>query len=849
MMLSPPFVLYLYLLAPCYWAFICQNTGPSSNFRMDGDYTIAGFFRLHSYSTTVKSRPEVDVCDRAVSVNSHGYHLFQAMRLAIEKINNSSSLLPNVTLGYEIYNTCSESANMYATLSILAQSRQHHMEVLSNFTHYQPKAVALIGPDSSHFTLTTAAILSILLMPEISYEASNEMLSLKSAYPSFLRTIPSDRLQVEALVLLLQEFRWNWIAVVGSDDAYGRNGIKTLKEVVAKHDICAAYQGIIPMKGGASSPELKEMLRVLVGTGVNVTVVFSNVDSARDFFDMVVQENVTEKVWLGTEAWSLASEVWSIPGIHRIGTVIGLSVKQAKLPGLEEFESAHVNSEKSNVATCAPDLGAEGSSGGSSSNESTSQGCNQICTRCHSLTSAPQTFDIWAAFNVYSAVFAVARGLHNLLGCCSGACSKDKVYPWQLLEKIKQVNFTLQKSKVLFDANGDPLTGYDLVMWKWTGPTWSFDVIGSFLQKPDRLNINRDGILWHTKDNQVPMSACSKVCVKGEKRMQVGLHQCCFDCVACPAGTFLNSSDLYNCQPCGTDQWAPMKSEICLNRTTEFLSWADPVSWALLIAITLLLLLLAGTAALFAQNLTTPVVKSAGGRMCFLMLGALICACCSLYCYFGEPTWPTCLLRLPIFSIGFTICLSCIATRAFQIVCIFKLASKWPAFYRAWVKHNGPNLFIGACTATQVAMCLVSLSINPSVPRKDYTTSVTMTIFQCSEDDAVWGLLYNTMLSICCFVISYMGKDLPENYNEAKCITCSLLINFVCFVCYLTTYIFYHGKYLVAITVLSNLSTLSGIFGGYFLPKGYIILFRAELNTTEHFQMSIQSYTRKSSSD
>ncbi|XP_065431452.1 taste receptor type 1 member 1 isoform X6 [Chrysemys picta bellii] len=759
MMLSPPFILYLYLLAPCYWAFICQNMEPSSEFSMDGDYTIAGFFRLHSYSTTVKSRPEVDICDSAASVNSHGYHLFQAMRFAIEKINNSSSLLPNVTLGYEIYNTCSESANMYATLSILAQSRQHHVEVLSNFTHYQPKAVALIGPDSSQFTLTTAAILSILLMPEISYEASNEMLSLKRAYPSFLRTIPSDRLQVEAVVLLLQEFGWNWIAMVGSDDAYGRNGIKTLQEVVAKHDICAAYQGIIPTKGGASSPELKRMVRVLVRTGVNVTVVFSNVDSAKALFDMVVQENVTEKVWLGTEAWSLASEVWSIPGIHRIGTVIGLSVKQAKLPGLEEFESAH------------------------------------------------------------------------------------------LLEKIKQVNFTLQKSQVHFDTNGDPLTGYDLVVWKWTGQTWSFDVFGSYVQNPDRLNIGQDGFLWHTKDNQVPVSTCSKVCVKGEKRMQVGLHQCCFDCVACPTGTFLNSSDLYNCQPCGTDQWAPVGSEICFNRTIEFLSWADPVSWALLTGITLLLLLLAGTAALFAQNLTTPVVKSAGGRMCFLMLGALICACCSLYCYFGEPTWHTCLLRLPVFSISFTICLSCIATRAFQIICIFKLASKWPAFYRAWMRHNGPNLFIGACTAGQLVMCLVLLSTNPSVPRKDYKTFVTLIIFQCSEDDAVWVLLYNILLSICCFVISYMGKDLPENYNEAKCITCSLLINFVCFICFLTTYVFYQGEYLAAITVLSNLTTLSGIFGGYFLPKGYIILFRAELNTTEHFQMSIQSYTTKKSSD
>uniref|UniRef100_A0A8C4YNT0 Taste 1 receptor member 1 n=1 Tax=Gopherus evgoodei TaxID=1825980 RepID=A0A8C4YNT0_9SAUR len=654
MMLFLPFILYLYLLAPCYWAFICQNTGPPSEFRMDWDYTIAGFFRLRSYSTTEKPRPEVDICDRAASVDSHGYHLLQAMRFAIEKINNSSSLLLNVTLGYEIYNTCSVSANMYATLSILAQSRQHHVEVLSNFTHYQPKAVALIGPDSSQFILITAAILSILLMPEISYEASNEVLSLKHAYPSFLHTIPSDRLQVEAVVLLLKEFRWNWIAMVDSDDAFGRNGIKTLQAVVAKNDICAAYQGIIPTKGGASSPELKEMVRVLTRTGVKVTVVFSNVDSAKDFSDMVVQENVTEKVY--------------IPGIHRIGTVIGLSVKQAKLPGLEEFESTHVNSEKSNIAT---------------------------------------TPDIWTSFNVYSAVFAVAHGMHHLLGCCSGACSKDKVHPWQLLEKIKQVNFTLQKSQVHFDGSGDPLTGYDLVIWKWTGQTWSFDVIGSFRQNPNRLNIGQAGLLWHTKDNQVPVSTCSKVCVKGEKRLQVGLHECCFDCVACPTRTFLNSS--------------------------------------------------------------------------------------------GQ--------------------------------------------------HNGPNLFIGACTAAQVVMCLVLLSTNPSVPRKDYTTFMMLIIFQCSEDDAIGGLLYNTLLGICCFVISYMGKDLSENYNETKCITCSLLINFVCFIGFLTTYVFYQGKYLVAIIVLSNLTTLSGIFGGYFLLKGYIILFRAEVNTTEHFQMSIQSYTTKRSLD
>lgn len=73
----------------------------------------------------------------------------------------------------------------------------------------------------------------------------------------------------------------------------------------------------------------------------------------------------------------------------------------------------------------------------------------------------------------------------------------------QLLEEVKRVNFSRHHRQIYFDASGDPLTGYDIVSWNWTGPVWSYSVIGSFDRNPYRLSIDRERILWHTEDKQV----------------------------------------------------------------------------------------------------------------------------------------------------------------------------------------------------------------------------------------------------------------------------------------------------------------------------------------------------------
>lgn len=308
----------------------------------------------------------------------------------------------------------------------------------------------------------------------------------------------------------------------------------------------------------------------------------------------------------------------------------------------------------------------------------------------------------------------------------------------------------------------------------------------------------------------------------------------------------VSSTDPFDCQACGLGEWAPAGSEVCFNRTVEFLSWSEPLSWALLAPAVLLMLLIAALAVLFALNVSTPVVKSAGGKTCFLMLGSLACTCSSLFCYFGEPSRAACLLRVPLFTISFTVFLSCVATRSFQILCIFKLNARCPALYEAWMRRRGPVLFVAASTAVQAALCAVTEATSPSVPLREYGARADWVVLECAQSAAAdVAIAYTVLLSAGCFALSYAGTDLPAAYNEAKSLTVSLLLHLGCTAAVLCSQGALRGRAEPAARVLSTLGTLAVLLGGYFVPRAFVILLRPHQNTAEHFQMAIQEYTRR----
>uniref|UniRef100_A0A4W4EXL8 G-protein coupled receptors family 3 profile domain-containing protein n=1 Tax=Electrophorus electricus TaxID=8005 RepID=A0A4W4EXL8_ELEEL len=302
------------------------------------------------------------------------------------------------------------------------------------------------------------------------------------------------------------------------------------------------------------------------------------------FFPFVIEYNVTGKVWIGTEDWSVATLVSGIPGISSIGTVIGVSIKYTPFSGFRDFEKQSVSKLK--------DISMSHNSSEMRVPCVQNTDLYTMATQNYSL----EEYDISSFFNVHKAVYAVAQALRQVLNCDSAECQKTQIQPWQ-----------------------------------------------------------------------VPVSQCSPECPFGQSKLQVGQHKCCFKCMPCPVSTFLNNTGSTSCQPCKRNQWSPAQSEECLNREVLYLPWEAPLAFALLVLVALTLLLTLGTTLVFLLKLNTPVVKSAGGRTCLLMLLSLSAACCSTLAHFGVPSQLSCLFQKSFFILSFTVCLACVTIRSFQV--------------------------------------------------------------------------------------------------------------------------------------------------------------------------------------
>uniref|UniRef100_A0ACB8EEJ1 Uncharacterized protein n=1 Tax=Sphaerodactylus townsendi TaxID=933632 RepID=A0ACB8EEJ1_9SAUR len=413
-------------VAACLAALVAAGgspTTPPSDFHLAGDYVLGGLFSLHSevVSSLPPSPSQVPIC-REYKLKLVSYSYLQAMRFAVEEINNSSTLLPRVSLGYEIVDVCYLTNTIHPHLYFLSDNRSQ-LEVQTNYTHYQPRVVAVIGPDSSSAAVTAAHLLSLFLVPQITFSATTQALSDSRAFPVAFRTIPSTEQQITVILKLLQRFGWNWVIILSSDDDYGRQNLQKLRAQATWP--CIAFQEIIPVEGANQEDsgiqqQMEDIVHKIVHSTAKVVIVLSLELPLLAFFSKVIQQNVTGLVWIASEAWAVDPSLHSIVNLASIGTIFGVAAQEVPIPGLASFRVRLPSSPTEGAgAQDAPET------------------CNQDCEQCLPTTrlydKKIQEVGNRIDFNVYSAVYVVAHALHQLLVCDRPeGCQKKRVYPWQV---------------------------------------------------------------------------------------------------------------------------------------------------------------------------------------------------------------------------------------------------------------------------------------------------------------------------------------------------------------------------------------------------------------------------------
>ncbi|XP_077583850.1 taste receptor type 1 member 2.2 [Stigmatopora nigra] len=794
----------------------------NSQFKLNGDYLIGGLFDIHQSSSVSQERPEAIHCSsQTFSLSS--YRRFQLMRFSVEQINNSTELLPNVALGYKIFDHCSVSQNFPGVFDLISANGliKPWSEEKLNLSA-DSKVIGVVGPYTSTDVLTVAPLFLMDLIPLVSYGAASSAFSEKAKYSSFLRTVHSNKAIIKVIVAIMEHFKWQWVAFLNSNDAYGNDGLELFRRMIKETDICLALALQVNHMSNYS-----EMFQKIQVHKIKTIVVFAPKMLAEALIESAVRLGVQDKVWLAVDTWSLNEKLPKMKDIEKIGTVLGVSQTVLKIPGFSEFLLA---SQSKSHCDKVEEL----------------QFCNQICN-CSNLTVRDIiSLDPSYSFSVYSAVYAIAHALHNVLKCEKHTCQRNNsVLPYKVLVELKKSNFTLLNQHIHFDAYGDPKFGsYSIVSWKRNG---QIEEIGLYqFQSSFNFFIDETKIQWHG-NTKVPTSRCSDVCPVGFAKKQDGIHKCCFTCEECPAGTYINiTENAYTCVDCKDTEWSSEASTSCTLRDVEYLSSKDPGSIFIIAATLLLLALVVTISVIFALNFNTPVVKSAGGYMCFLILACHSLGSLSIIFFFGKPSISACILRFFPYSLLYSVCLACFLVRAFQIICIFKMATKFPKLHRWWVKYHGQWFVVVGAFTIQSALNLIAISVATPIPYNDTFWARDKIILSCylSAEATSGPILFYMFLSILCFIFSYMGKDLPKNYNEAKAITFCLLLIVLTWIVFGTIWVLYKGKFIQGLLALAVLSNLYAVPLWYFLPKCYIILFQPHKNTPQYFQGLIQNYTK-----
>uniref|UniRef100_A0A3B4CG86 G-protein coupled receptors family 3 profile domain-containing protein n=1 Tax=Pygocentrus nattereri TaxID=42514 RepID=A0A3B4CG86_PYGNA len=714
------------------------------------------------------------------SIDFRDMQLSQSLIFATEEINNSSSLLPGVSLGYKIYDTCSSTTMGVRVAMALINGNEN--SALNEQCTKPAQVLAIIGETQSSVSMTIA----------------------------------------KTLAEMVKHFGWTWVGALRRDDDYGNSGMAAFTEAAEQLGICLEYS--MSYFRTYSQEKVLRIIQQIKSSTSRVIVAFVTHLDFEILLDVFYEHNITGYQWVGTESWISDSTVARLDKHKILQGAIGLAIPNTTVTGLKEF-ILDINPLKSTGSTIFTEFWeALFKCKYTVQNDSED---TTVCTGKEKLSETDNEYTDMTLMpffcNVYKGVYAVAHTLHDLLGCNFGT-------------DVSVNSFRCYGEEVYFDKNGDPVAKYEIINLQTVEDHHEFVMVGiydSSFPAHNRLSV---------KMASVPVSVCSESCPPGtRKAVQKGKPICCFDCIPCAEGEISNMTDSIKCEQCYQDFWSNPHRNECVKKEIEFLSY-DETMGILLTAVsitgTFITIIIA---IIFFRYKNTPIVKANNSELSFLLLFSLaLCFLCSLT-FIGRPSEWSCVLRHTVFGITFVLCISCVLGKTIVVLMAFR-ATLPGSNVMKWFGPPQQRLSVLAFTFIQVFICVLWLTTSPPFPFKNLNYYKEKIILECQLGSAVgfWAVLgYIGLLALLCFVLAFLARKLPDKFNEAKFITFSMLIFCAVWITFIPAYVSSPGKFTVAVEIFAILASSFGLLSCIFLPKFYIIIMKPEKNTKKQLMSKV----------
>ncbi|TDG39737.1 hypothetical protein AWZ03_013841 [Drosophila navojoa] len=441
---------------------------------LPGDIILGGLFPVHEKG---EGAPPC-----GPKVYNRGVQRLEAMLYAIDRVNNDANILPGITIGVHILDTCSRDT--YA----LNQSLQFVRASLNNLDtsvfecsdssipQLRKNATSgpvfgVIGGSYSSVSLQVANLLRLFHIPQISPASTAKTLSDKSRFDLFARTVPPDTFQSVALVDIIKNFNWSYVSTIHSEGSYGEYGIEAFHKEATERHVCIAAAEKVP---SAADDKVFDAIigKLLKKPNARGVILFTRAEDARRILLAAKRANLSQPFhWVASDGWGKQQKL--LEGLEDIAE--GAITVELQSEIIEDFDRYMMQltptSNKRNpwfaeywedTFNCV--LPTSSDSDKINKEDKSNEKDKVVCDDTFRLSDKVGYEQESKTQFVVDAVYAFAHALHNLH---NDLCTKsDQTVVPQHHQHSESVWYHLAGSEVKFDRQGDGLARYDILNYQ-----------------------------------------------------------------------------------------------------------------------------------------------------------------------------------------------------------------------------------------------------------------------------------------------------------------------------------------------------------------------------------------------